>query len=40
MRITETKEMSFKINDGISEAYEKMLGIEDVVEDVEVFSKS
>tara|TARA_E500000318_G_scaffold13655_1_gene13074 strand:- start:15154 stop:15903 length:750 start_codon:yes stop_codon:yes gene_type:complete len=40
MKVTETKEMSFKINDGISEAYEKMLGIEDVVEDVEVFSKS
>ena len=40
MKITETKEMSFRINDGISEAYEKMLGIEDVVEDVEVFSKS
>ena len=40
MKITETKEMSFRINDSISEAYEKMLGIEDIVEDVEVFSKS
>ena len=36
----ETKPLNYRIDDSITEAYEKMLGIEDIVEDVEVFSKS
>jgi hypothetical protein len=36
----ETKPLNYRVDDAITEAYEKMLGVEDLVEEVEVFSKS